>query len=72
MLGAQLIEIPRDYLCPITQDMMENPVVAADGHSYEQSAIHEWLRRGNRVSPLTGERLKYDVLTQNHRLRIII
>ena len=46
MLGSQLIDIPEDYLCPITQEMMENPVLAADGHSYEYSAIHEWLKTG--------------------------
>lgn len=28
-----------DYLCPITQDLMKDPVVAADGHSYEKESI---------------------------------
>jgi hypothetical protein len=25
--------IPQDYICPITNEIMEDPVVAADGHS---------------------------------------
>ena len=72
MLGSYFIDIPEDYVCPITQEMMKNPVVAANGHSYEYSAIHEYLKRGNKKSPLTREILKNDVLIKNHRLRIII
>lgn len=31
------------YFCPITIEIMEDPVIAADGHSYERAAIVEWL-----------------------------
>ena len=34
-----LVNIPEDYLCPITQELMEDPVIAADGHSNERAAI---------------------------------
>ena len=30
--------------CPITHEIMEDPVVAYDGHTYERSAIEEWYR----------------------------
>ncbi|KAK9809475.1 hypothetical protein WJX73_001393 [Symbiochloris irregularis] len=30
------------FICPITQDVMSVPVIAADGYTYEQSAIREW------------------------------
>ena len=72
MLDSGIIDIPEDLICPITQEIMENPVVAADGHSYEQSEILEWLQKGKKVSPLTGEPLKHDTLIENHRLRAII
>jgi len=32
--GAAAAEPPADYLCPITNELMDDPVVAADGHSY--------------------------------------
>lgn len=51
MIGDPSNNIPDDYICPLTQDIMNNPVMAADGHSYEQSAILEWLKNGNIVSP---------------------
>jgi hypothetical protein len=48
--------IPDGFLCPITQDVMKDPVILADGHSYERKAIIDWLKRSNR-SPLTNEEL---------------
>ena len=38
--------------------MME-PTIAADGHTYEKSAIVEWLSH-NSVSPITGEAIDKD------------
>ena len=52
--------------------MMIDPVVTADGHSYEKSAILRWLQTGHMNSPLTNVRLKHDVLTPNHSLRSLI
>ena len=65
-------DIPNDCICPITQDLMEDPVVAADGYSYERSAIAEWLRRGGKNSPVTGAKLAHTKLVPNHRLKSII
>ena len=72
MLKSDLVDIPEDYLCPITQELMQNPVVAADGHTYEEKAVVQWLQSGHATSPLTGERLKHKSLTENHRLKAII
>jgi hypothetical protein len=33
-----------EYLCPISKDVMEDPVLAADGITYERSAIEKWIR----------------------------
>ena len=68
----QILPIPEDYICPITQDLMEDPVVAADGNSYELQAITEWLQLGKRISPITGDRLAHTNLIPNVRLKAII
>ncbi len=44
---------PDAFVCPITRDVMDRPVVAADGHSYEHDAIARWLARNAR-SPLSN------------------
>lgn len=55
--------------CPITLEIMEDPVFLADGHTYERSAIEDWFRRGNKTSPMTGEELKHTQLIPNHIIR---
>ena len=37
--GTSLPEIPNAYLCPISVEIMSDPVVTADGFTYERAAI---------------------------------
>ena len=32
-------QIPEELLCPITQELFQDPVVATDGHTYEKAQI---------------------------------
>lgn len=41
------------FKCPISLTYMENPVVAPDGHTYEEALITAWLAE-NQTSPMTG------------------
>lgn len=43
---------PNEHFCPITLDVMGDPVVALDGNSYERYAIFAWLQT-NPTSPIT-------------------
>ena len=67
-------KVPPDFLCPITQEIMTDPVMALDGHSYERDAIQTWFGSGrSRIkSPLTNETLASDLITPNHTLRKVI
>ncbi|CAN4114828.1 unnamed protein product [Withania somnifera] len=65
-------ELPNFFLCPILQEVMKNPHVAADGFSYELEAIEEWLKTGRDASPMTNLKLKDTHLTPNHSLRALI
>ena len=53
--------------CPITGEPMVEPVVAADGHTYERAAIARWLRESDK-SPLTGSILPHKELVPNYVL----
>ena len=68
LMGA-LTTPPHAFLCPITLEVMKEPVVCADGHTYERSAIEEWLRAGKRTSPVTGKRLPSVTTVTNFALR---
>ena len=37
-----------ELVCPITRELMVDPVIAADEHTYERAAITTWLRTNNR------------------------
>jgi hypothetical protein len=68
---------PDDFVCPITQDLMADPVVTADGHTYEREAILRWLHKQQScglpcTSPLTGEPLEHINLVPNVALRGLI
>jgi len=56
------------FICPITAARMRYPCVADDGHSYECSAIIEWLREHD-TSPMTNIRLASRRLAPNRALR---
>ena len=62
------ISFPDRFLCPITHDVMQDPVVAADGHTYERSAIAQWFQH-HFSSPKTNERLDTVQLIPNHLIR---
>ncbi|XP_063068591.1 WD repeat, SAM and U-box domain-containing protein 1 isoform X2 [Engraulis encrasicolus] len=64
--------VPNEYLCPITQELMKDPVIAADGYSYEREAIESWIRTKNRSSPMTNLPLQTTLLTPNHTLKMAI
>ena len=63
--------MPDDYICPITAEIMTDPVSTADGFTYERTAISEWLRT-NDTSPSTGATLESKTLVPNLSLRSII
>lgn len=72
MISYSVVEVPENFLCPITQEIMTDPVVAADGQSYQRESISEWLSRGHRRSPLNGDKLPNANLLNNLTLKKVI
>ena len=64
--------LPEEFFCPITLNVMKNPVLAADGHTYEKKAISRWFAGGQRRSPKTNQQLPHTALIPNHALRALI
>jgi len=63
--------VPAQYRCPISQEVMEDPVATSDGHTYERCEIFRWLCTHD-TSPLTGARLPNRALTPAIALRQLI
>ena len=49
-------EVDDRYICPISYQIMQNPMRGSDGRHYEKSSIEKWLRK-NATSPFTRRKL---------------
>ena len=48
---SPLTPTPPEFVCPITGKVMDDPVTAADGRTYEKDAIEMWMEIGNSEFP---------------------
>ncbi|NXU17863.1 WSDU1 protein, partial [Pardalotus punctatus] len=65
------VSVPDEFLCPITRELMKDPVIAADGYSYEREAMENWIS-SRRSSPMTNLPLHSLMLTPNRTLKMAI
>ncbi|KAJ9188329.1 hypothetical protein P3X46_003695 [Hevea brasiliensis] len=65
-------QAPSYFLCPILQEVMQDPHMAADGFTYEAEALIGWLESGHNTSPMTNLKLQHFNLVPNHSLRSAI
>jgi hypothetical protein len=56
--------VPPDFYCPITGELMLEPVSDPEGHTYEKSQILTWLST-SKTSPITRSPLNKEDLTDN-------
>lgn len=68
-LGSQPLEPLLSFYCPITKDVMVDPVETSSGHTFERSAIEKWLADGNYVCPISRIRLDTYALRPNKTLQ---
>ncbi|XP_061374503.1 E3 ubiquitin-protein ligase PUB23-like [Gastrolobium bilobum] len=69
------IEIPQYFVCPISLQIMKDPVTAVTGITYERESIEQWLLKTKVcVCPVTKQPLprSSEYLTPNHTLRRLI
>ncbi|KAI5648598.1 hypothetical protein M9H77_34603 [Catharanthus roseus] len=64
--------IPDDFRCPISLELMKDPVIVSTGQTYERSCIQKWLDAGHRTCPKTQQTLLHTVLTPNYVLKSLI
>ncbi|KAA3465455.1 U-box domain-containing protein 15-like [Gossypium australe] len=64
--------VPHEFLCPITLEIMTDPVIVATGQTYERDSIRKWLNSNHRTCPKTGQTLEHLSLAPNFALRNLI
>ncbi|MBA0706506.1 hypothetical protein Golax_018611 [Gossypium laxum] len=64
--------VPHEFVCPITLEIMTDPVIVATGQTYERDSIRKWLNSNHRTCPKTGQTLEHLSLAPNFALRNLI
>ncbi|CAI5715694.1 unnamed protein product [Peronospora farinosa] len=61
-------EIPEYFICPISMEIMQDPVTTPNGVSYERRCLETHLQRNGEIDPLTRKQLTVDMLRPNKSL----
>ncbi|KAE9454085.1 hypothetical protein C3L33_14013, partial [Rhododendron williamsianum] len=61
-----------DFKCPISLEIMSDPVTIQTGHTYDRSSILKWFKSRNPTCPKTGEKLKNKDMVPNLALKQLI
>ncbi|XP_062220232.1 U-box domain-containing protein 20-like [Phragmites australis] len=64
--------VPSHFLCPISLDLMRDPVTAPTGITYDRDSVEGWLERGHAMCPVTARPLRVEELIPNHATRRMI
>lgn len=64
--------IPDDFRCPISLDLMREPVIVSTGQTYDLASITRWIKEGHSTCPKSGQKLVHTNLTPNYALRSLI
>eukprot|EP00252_Welwitschia_mirabilis_P025713 TRINITY_DN8165_c0_g1_i1.p1 TRINITY_DN8165_c0_g1~~TRINITY_DN8165_c0_g1_i1.p1 ORF type:complete len:824 (+),score=162.42 TRINITY_DN8165_c0_g1_i1:665-3136(+) len=66
------VAIPADFRCPLSLELMSDPVIVASGQTYERSYIQQWLDEGMTTCPKTRQTLNHKNLIPNFTVKALI
>lgn len=64
--------IPADFRCPLSLELMSDPVIVASGQTYERTYIQQWLDQGMTTCPKTRQTLSHTNLIPNYTVKALI
>lgn len=50
--------LPQHLICPLSGQLLEDPVTQGAGETFERAAIRKWFDEGKKTCPVTGNSLK--------------
>ena len=66
------VRIPSYFRCPLSLELMMDPVIVASGQTYERSSIQKWLEQGLMICPKTHQTLAHANLIPNYTVKALI
>lgn len=67
-----VVNPPDEFRCPISLDLMRDPVIVATGQTYDRTSIARWIEAGHPTCPKSGQKLGHVNLIPNYALRSLI
>ncbi|KAL3370040.1 hypothetical protein AABB24_007193 [Solanum stoloniferum] len=68
----ELLMVPSHFKCPISLDLMKDPVTLSTGITYDRVSIETWIENGNQTCPITKKVVKTLEPIPNHTMRKMI
>ncbi|CAI5459181.1 unnamed protein product [Closterium sp. Yama58-4] len=65
-------EPPEEFICPLSLDIMFDPVIVESGQTYERAFIERWVADGHKTCPKTRQPLPSGAIIPNQILRALI
>ncbi|XP_022766550.1 U-box domain-containing protein 15-like [Durio zibethinus] len=72
LVKSYSLVIPHEFLCPITLEIMRDPVIVASGQTFERESIQKWFDSNHRTCPKTRQTLAHLSLAPNYALKNLI
>ncbi|KAF8101904.1 hypothetical protein N665_0201s0208 [Sinapis alba] len=69
---AKGISIPPYFRCPLSTELMVDPVIVASGQTFDRTSIKKWLDNGLAVCPRTRQVLSHQELIPNYTVKAMI
>ncbi|URE31405.1 U-box domain-containing protein [Musa troglodytarum] len=63
---------PEEFICPISLQLMFDPVIVSSGQTYERLCIEKWFNDGHSTCPKTQQQLSHLCLTPNYCVKRLI
>ncbi|PON67370.1 Coatomer beta subunit [Parasponia andersonii] len=70
--GEMELTVPGHFRCPISLDLMKDPVTLTTGITYDRQSIETWIEAGNVTCPITNQELRNLEPIPNHAIRKMI
>ncbi|GAB2298355.1 hypothetical protein Dimus_032422 [Dionaea muscipula] len=70
--GTNGVPVPLYFRCPLSLDLMSDPVIVASGQTFERDSIQKWLDHELTICPKTRQHLSHTNLIPNYTIKALI
>lgn len=70
--GINGVSVPSYFRCPLSLELMLDPVIVASGQTYDRSSIQKWIDSGLNICPNTHQILTHTNLIPNYTVKAMI